>query len=191
MLIREASLVAEPALVDLWMVAGEDPLHLPFTCRDVDVAADGAEAAHARDVLDLPRPSFEAIRRRGERADGTELDHVPAERCAVRLVLERCDLSRGAAIAGDQLVVLGDDLAEARAAVAEDATLAVERDQWRDRDRLVERPLRERHACVARPVAEGQVLQRTLAALVADRTVERVVDEDELERCVLRFRRDM
>ena len=35
------------------------------------------------------------------------------------------------------------------------------------------------------PVAEGQVLQRALAALVADRAVERVVDEDELERRVL------
>ena len=38
---------------------------------------------------------------------------------------------------------------------------------------------------VARPVAEGQVLQRALAALVADRAVERMVDEDELERRVL------
>ena len=35
------------------------------------------------------------------------------------------------------------------------------------------------------PVAERQVLQRALAALVADRAVERVVDEDELERRVL------
>ena len=37
------------------------------------------------------------------------------------------------------------------------------------------------------PVAERQVLQRALAALVADRAVERVVDEDELERRVLRL----
>ena len=35
--------------------------------------------------------------------------------------------------------------------------------------------------------AERQVLQRALAALVADRAVERVVDEDELERRVLRL----
>src|SRR5207244_7219559 len=73
------------------------------------------------------------------------------------------------------------------AAVAEDAALAVECDQRRHRDRLLERALRERHARVAGPVAEGQVLQRALAALVADRAVERMVDEDELERGVLRL----
>ena len=84
-----------------------------------------------------------------------------------------------------ELAVLGDVLGEARAAVAEDAALAVERDQRRDRDRLLERELRERHPRVARPVAEGEVLERALAALVADRAVERVVDEDELERRVL------
>src|SRR5207253_10161415 len=73
----------------------------------------------------------------------------------------------------------------ARAAVAEEAALAVECDRRRNRDRLLEGPLRELHARVPGPVAEGQVLQRTLAALVADRAVERVVDEDELERRVL------
>src|SRR5205814_2704991 len=76
---------------------------------------------------------------------------------------------------------------EARAAVAEDAALAVERDRRADRDRLVEGALREDHPRVAGAVAEGQVLERALAALVADRAVERVVDEDELERRVLRL----
>ena len=94
-----------------------------------------------------------------------------------------------AAVPRDQLVVLGDVAREPRAAVAEDAALAVERDQRRDRDRLLERHLRERHPRRARAVAEGQVLQRALAALVADRAVERMVDEDELERRVLALRR--
>ena len=110
---------------------------------------------------------------------------LPEKCAAVRLVLERRDHRLRAAVDRDELAVLGDLLAEARAAVAEDAALAVERDQRRDRDRLLERALRERHARVAGPVAEGQVLQRALAALVADGAVERVVDEDELERRVL------
>ncbi len=92
---------------------------------------------------------------------------------------------------GDELAVLGDLLGEARAAVAEDAALAVERDQRRDRDRLLERPLRECHPRVPGPVAERQVLQRALAALVADGAVERMVDEDELERAVLRLARHL
>src|SRR5207248_10549641 len=84
-----------------------------------------------------------------------------------------------------ELPVFRDRLGEARAAVAEDAALAVERDRRRDRDRLVQRPLGEGHPSRPGAVAEGQVLQRALAALVADRAVERMVDEDELEARVL------
>ena len=110
---------------------------------------------------------------------------LPLKRRAVGLVLEGGDQRLGAAVARHELAVLGDVGGEARAAVAEDAALAVERDRRRDRDRLVERPLREAHPRRAGAVLEGQVLERALAALVADRAVERVVDEDELERRVL------
>ena len=78
--VGEAALVAEPALVDLGVVAREDPLDLALARRRRDVAADGAEAADGGDVLDLPGPRLEAVLRRGERADGAELDHVAAER---------------------------------------------------------------------------------------------------------------
>src|SRR5205823_12158318 len=105
----------------------------PLARRRVDVAADGAEPADSRHVLDLPRPGLEAVLRRGERADRAQLDHVAAERRQVRLVLERRDHRLRAAVDSDELPVLGDALAEARAAVAEDAALAVERDQRRDR----------------------------------------------------------
>ena len=141
---REAALVAEPALVDLGMVPREDPLDLALARRRVDVAADRAEAADGRDVLDLPGPRLEAVLRRGQRADGAELDDVAGERRPVRLVLERGDDDCAPRFARDELAVLGDALREARAAVAEDAALAVERDRRRDRDRLLERALRER-----------------------------------------------
>src|SRR5207253_3587893 len=124
-----------------------------------------------RHVLDLPRARLEAVLRRGEGADGAELDDVAGERRPVGLVLEGRDQRLRAAVARDQLAVLGDRLREARAAVAEDAALAVEGDRRRDRDRLLEGALGEGHARVAGPVAEGQVLQRALAALVADRAV--------------------
>ena len=183
--VGEAALVADPALVDLGVVAGEDPLDLPLAHGRVDVAADGAEAADGRHVDDLPRPPLEAVLRRQQRADRAELGHVAGEGARVGQVLEGRDHRHRAAVGGDELAVLGDALAEARAAVAEDAALAVERDRGRDRDRLLEGELLEAHPRVAGPVAEGEVLQRALAALVADGAVERVVDEDELERRVL------
>src|SRR5205823_8185687 len=114
-----------------------------------------------------------------------QLRDVAGERPAVRLVLERGDHRGGAAVRRDELPVLAHRLAEARAAIAEDAALAVERDRRRDRDRLLERELLVAHARVAGAVAERQVLQRALAALVADGAVERMVDENELERRVL------
>src|SRR5829696_4031377 len=155
MWVGETALVAEPALVDLRMVAREDALDLPLARGRADVAADRAEAADGGDVLDLPRPCLEAVLGRRERAHRAELDHVPGEGRAVRLVLERGDHRLRAAVARDQLSVFGHLLGEARAAVAEDAALAVERDQRADRDRLVERPLRERHPRLAGAVAEG------------------------------------
>src|SRR5439155_22371873 len=79
---REPALVAEPAAVDVGVVSREDPLDLPLARRGVDVAADGAEAAHRRDGLYLPRPCLEAIRRREERADRAELGDVPGEAAA-------------------------------------------------------------------------------------------------------------
>ncbi len=181
----EAALVAQPAPVDLGVVAREDALRLALARRHADVAADGAEPADRGHVLDLPRAGLEAVLRREQRAHGAELGHVAGERAGVGLVLERGDHRQRAAVAGHELPVLGDVLREARAAVAEDAALAVERDRGRERDRLVERPLRERHPARARAPAERQVLERALAALVADGAVERVVDEDELQRRVL------
>src|SRR5262249_5704881 len=128
-LIREAALVAEPAAVDVGVVPREDPLDLPFARRRVDVAADRAQPADRRRVLDLPRPGLEAVHRRREGAHGAELDDVAAERRAVRVVFERGDLRLRTAVHRDELAVLGNLFAEARAAVAQDAALTVERDQ--------------------------------------------------------------
>ena len=144
------------------------------------------QSAHTRgDVGDLPGPRLEAVLGRGQRSDGAQLDHVARETTAIGLLLERRDHGGRAALARDQLLVLRDVLREAGAAVAEDAALAVERDQRRDRERLLVRALVEVEARVAGPVAVGQVLQRALAALVADGAVERVVEQDELEHRLL------
>ena len=55
----------------------------------------------------------------------------------------------------------------------------------RERQRLLEVALGLDEAGAAQPPAEGDVLQRALAALVAHRAVERVVDEQELDYRVL------
>ena len=136
-------------------------------------------------VLDLPGPRAEAIGRRRQRADRAELEDVAGEVRAVGLVLERRDDGARAAVQRHELAVLRHALREAGAAVAEDAALAIERDQRRDRDRLVEGALGEAHPRRAGAPAEGEVLQRALAALVAVGAVEWMVQKDELEHRVL------
>ena len=69
----------------------------------------------------------------------------------------------------------------------EHAALAVEQDLRGDVDRLGERALHAVEAGLAAAVAHRLVLQRALAALVADRAVERVVDEQELHDALLRL----
>src|SRR4029077_10176617 len=174
--------------VDLRVVARLDALDGALARRGAGVAPGRAEPADGRHVLDLPRSRLEPVLGRREGPDRAELDHVARKRRAVWILAERRDLRVRPAVPGDQLLVLRHVAREAGAAVAEDAALAVEGDEGRDRDRLVERQLRERHPRRAGAVAEGQVLERTLAALVADRAVERVVHEDELERSLLTLR---
>src|SRR3546814_19014205 len=98
-------------------------------------------------------------------------------------------LLRPALDQGDERVP-GDLVGETGAALADDAALAVEQDLGRDVDRLGKRPL---HATVGReaglgtPVGHRLVLQGALAAFVADRAVERVVDQQELHHPLLRL----
>src|SRR6185295_5059545 len=106
---------------------------------------------------------------------------VAGERADVRMAVERADERMRAALEQDQLVVLGDLLRVAHAAVAEDAALAVDRHQRRQLERLLEVALGLDVARRAGAPAVGDALQRALAALVADRAVERVVDEQELD----------
>ena len=180
-LVGEAALVAQPAVVDLGVVAREHAHDAVVADGELDVALRGAERAQRAGALDVPRARAEAVGARGERADGAQLDDVAAERRDVRVAVERADERVRAALEQDQLVVLGDLLREAHAAVAEDAALAVDRHQRRELERLLEVALGLDEARGAGAPAVGDVLQRALAALVADRAVERVVDEQELD----------
>ncbi len=180
-----AAAVAQPRLVDRLrveaLVAG-DAVGGRF---DGDAAADGTARARAVDALDIPGPGREPVRRGRERTDRTELDHVAREVRRERVVGEGVDLRRVASADEVDERVAGHLLAEAGATVAEDAPLAVEQHERGDLDRLGEVALLLDEAALARTEAEGLVLERALAALVADRAVERVVDEEELEHPVL------
>src|SRR4051794_40324524 len=180
-----AAAVAEPAVVDLGVVAGQHPFHLLVADGEADVALARADRADRAGVLDVPGPGAEAVGVVGQRPDRADVGDVALERGDVGTVVEGADVGAVAALQQLQLGVFGDLLAEADAAVAEDAALAVDRDQRRELDRLLEVALFVNHPAFAGAPAVGDVLQRAFAALVADGAVERVVDEEELDHRAL------
>src|ERR1700716_3298582 len=145
----------------------ERPPALPHS----DAAADRALRADARRVIHVPRPRLEAPDAGGEGADRAEVDDVAAEIRLQGLVELARDVGLHAALADRQLLLPGDLVVVAGAAVAQHAALAVQRDVLRQRDRLAEMEARAVDPARRVPVAESEVLQRTLAALVAHRAV--------------------
>ena len=140
-LVGEAALVAHPAVVDVVIAVGAaaggcaggvtaaHPLHLLVADGELDVALRRAQRADAAGALDVPRSGAEPVGPGGERAHRTQLDDVAAERGHVGVAVVGADEGVGGALGEDQLVVLGDLLREAHAAVAKDAPLAVDRNQ--------------------------------------------------------------
>ena len=108
------------------------------------------------------------------------------------LLLERGDLAAIAAI-DDVDLRIGVDLPhEPDAPRAEDAAVPVEHEGRTEihvgtNAFAVEHPPREFHPALVRAETVGEVLERTLAALVAHGAVERVVDQQELEHAGARL----
>ena len=97
------------------------------------------------------------------------------------LVLEGVDLGRDAALAELQHRVADHLFHHLDAALADDAAVLVAHDQ-RAEVVVLDVDLRLGHPAERVAVLEGAVLQLALPALVADRAVQRVVQQDELQR---------
>ena len=186
----EAVLVGDPLLVDLGVVAREAAHHLAAAVVDADRRTARVVLGDGRRRDEVEGARAEAVLGRGERADRADLDRVAREVGLERLLLVDADLLQRSPLDQRDERVAGDLLGEAGAAGAEHAALAVEQDLGRDVDRLGVGAL---HAAgrgeprLAAAVGHRLVLQGALAALVADRAVERVVDQQELHDPLLRL----
>src|SRR3954464_15676312 len=114
-----------------------------------------------------------------------KIDHVARELGRRRPADERDGLGILAAADQAELHDPGDLLAETHAARALDAAAHLLRRHQRAELLSQDHPLLFLVARVTVAVADGEVLQLAFAALVADWTVERVVDEQELHHPVL------
>ena len=99
----------------------------------------------------------------------------------VGLVVVREDERFRSALHRHDQHVAGQLIAEPRAPVAEDAALAVEIDERRDLDRLLRTAASVRGSAIRSVRSPASVLQRHSPAAIADRAIERVIDQQQLE----------
>lgn len=150
----------------------------------------GAVLAHGGRRHQVEGPGAEAVRRRGQRPDRADLDGVPGEVRLEGVALSGADLLERAALDQFDHRVARHLVGEPGAARAEHAPLAVQQHLGGDGDGLLEGALLPVEAGVGAAVRHRLVLQGALAALVADRAVQRVVDEQELHHPLLGLLRD-
>ena len=136
--------------------------------------------------VELPRPRREGVGLRGERADRAEIDHVALQLRGHRLLEIGGDLHVLAAADGAELRHAGDLGHEADAARAVDAARHDGLDQRAD-ILVLDRALVLLVAAGVDAVGHRLVLQVAFAALVADRAVERMVDQQELHHAFARL----
>ena len=183
-----AARVADPPLVDLGILARLDPGHplalvvmrAPAARVDLDIAPAGAAIAHRLGRVEVPDAHLEPEVAVGERAHRADVDHVARVLVLEGLAGEEADLGVIPAVEDAELAGARDLVAEPDAARAQDAALRVEDDMRPQRHGLGLVHLLVGHPRIVEAVAHVVDLQPALARLVADRAVERVVDQVEL-----------
>jgi hypothetical protein len=175
---NETGLVGYPLLVDVLMGAREDPHDFAAAGIDADARPDRVHDVDRFDLAQLPGAAAELVGPRGERADRAQVDDVALELGGHGAFEVGRDLHVLAAADGAELLGSGDLGGEADAARAMDAAVHRGLDQRPDIF-VLDRPLVLGEAVAIDAIGHGLVLQVALAALVADRTVERMVDQEE------------
>ena len=181
-----ARLVGDPFLVHVVMVARQDAHHRPAPHVDADVGAERVHHVNALGLLQLPRAGVKGIGLVGQRADRAEVDHI-ALHLAVEIGVQIGSDLRVLAPAG--LAHLGDAAnlrRKAHAAGAGDAARHLRADKRAEID-VVHGALRLAEAGEVDAVGHRLILKVALAPLIADRAVERVVDQEELHHAFARL----
>ena len=135
----------------------------------------------------IPRASFKPIRRGGEGADRANLHCVATEIRTERRIGEGVDLGGAASIHEVDERVACHFRGEAGAAVTEDAALPIQMHLRADRDGLGEMAFRFHEAALAGAESHRLILKRALPALVADRTIQRMIHQQKFQHAFLSF----
>ena len=183
-----ARLVGNPFLVDEFVDARQDPDHFAPARIDADRRAERVHHVDRFGLGELPRAVVEFIGLGGQRADRAEVDDIALQLRGHRMFEIGGDLHVLAAADRAEFGDAGDLGGEANAARAMDAAVHRGLDQRADIFVL--------DGALVLAVARGidaighrLVLQVAFAALVADRAIERMVDQQEFHHAFARLAR--
>ena len=183
-LMRVAVAVGQPAFVDGFVVARHGAQHFAATHVQEQVRPHRIVVAQRFARGQFPRTGAELEHLVGQRADRADVDDVAGQLGGQRLAIEGTDLQVLTAVHATQLVGTGNVGSEADAAGALDAAGHLGGDQ-RTHVLVRHHALALVEAADRTAIAQRHVLQLALAALIADRAVQRVVDEQELHHRAL------
>ncbi len=181
----KARLVAQPLLVHVFIQPRQDTQHFRAARIDADVSADRVQHIDAVDLHQFPGPRHERIGLGGQRADRAKVDDVGGQFGTQRLFDIGADFHMLAAAGRAEIGHAGDFRDEADAARAVDAARH-HRLHQRAEILVLHRALVLGKARVIHAIAHGLVLQVALAALVADRAIQRMVDQQEFHHAAAR-----
>ena len=177
--IGEAGFVGNPFLVHVFIEPRQDPHYLRAACIDADVRAHRVQHVHRFGLAQFPGTRRKGIGLRGQRADGTKVDHVARQFRGYGVAHIGADLHVLAAPCEAKLFHAGDFGGEPHAPGAVNTAGHLGFDQGAEilvgNGALVffePRPVE--------PVEQGLVLKVAFASLIANRAIQRMIDEKHL-----------
>src|SRR5216683_7000381 len=183
--IVKPSRVAHPGVVDRVITPRSEPPDTVAVLAYHDVAAVRASRAYARGLRQKPYADlvievlcFE----RADRADVRRTHRIVVVEAAVANVEHRAV----AQVEDEEFAGLADLAAEADASAAQDAAFLVEQHPLADIEPLAMLAPRFQRTRVVAAEAHREILQPAFARLVADRAVEWMVDQEQLEHAAAR-----
>ncbi len=183
---HEARLVRDPLFVDLFVHTRKDPHHGRATRINADRRTKRIHHIDALGLAQLPRPRIERIRLGRQRPHRAQVDHVARQFRRQRLLEIGRNLGILATVRETDLIHARNFRSEAHAAGALDAASHDRVDQ-RPHILVINRALVLGVARSGAAIAHRLVLQVALAALVADRAIERVVDQQKFHHAIPRL----
>ena len=187
--VREAITIRDPAFIHVFVLKRENAHHLVVLDLDDQVGTGAVVRADRLAARQLPGACAVAKRLAGECTDRADVDHVARQLGVDRVADDGGDLGMLAAVDHAQLHHAGHLLAEAHAAGAVDAAVHLAHRNQRPHVFVKHDALLFGVTRGGGTVAHRQVLQLAFAALVANRAVQRVVDEQKFHHALLGFQR--